>query len=809
LNSTLNRRSIIRTLIGIAIFLPCLSPVAWAGEWVSIRSANFLVAGEVTETEIRSVATRLEQFRDTFRRLFPRVRTVSKGLTRVVVFRDPESYRDFRPRNADGLPDDGVAGYFLPGEAASYITVAMRGGKTDPYHTIFHEYVHFILNNNAGRIDIPPWLGEGLAQYFETMRSASDGTAVIGEPPQGRGGTLRRGIMLPWRDVLTAERRSFNGKAESSRSMFYAQSWLLVHYLMHQGNEAPQERLDRFLDLLNRGGSVEAAIKDVFDIEPAHLDRLLLEYLRIPALPATTTRLPGSPDSAVEYPPVPMKGSQVRAVLGDLLLYMDRLDEAEPHLRSAIAGDDGLASAHASLGFLLIRRDRVTEALKHLEIGVTKGSPSYFDYFNYAHSLSLVNSKGGMVNRFPEPAAGLMRQALKRSIELEPAFPESYRLLAYLNYVNGENTAEAASLLEKGLSLRPGDTNLEMLLARIRVRQERIDEARAMAEKLSKVNDAHIRKEAGELLDSITQFTRAKLEIKTSGANRALPWSPDIVLLKRSWVNEADLAAVEKFREIANLNRLIEQPRPGEERILGTIDRIECSKGTITYHVRSGGERIRFIGDRFDDVRMRVLVIGEHTFQIDCGVRLPANPVVLFYDRTAGTPSGDKLRLTSITFVPDNFELWPPGRLAASRTIIVEDDLVKRTKETTEGFVTKIATPEARWASITKNLRRPDQGELRVSGSLEAIECSEGGYTAIAVVQGRRMRFVADAGLVPVWFSVAASQVPLACGAQPQVANVLFTYTKDDVSLVTEPRLESMEFLPDGFPLEKIIEPLR
>jgi tetratricopeptide (TPR) repeat protein len=764
----------------------------------------------VTEAEVRSAAVRLEQFRETFQGLFPKMRFDTKVPINVLIFRDAESYRPFRPRRPDGTPDETVAGYFLAGEAVNYITLAMRGGKSDPYHTIFHEYVHFLLKSNTGRNDLPAWLGEGLAQYFETMRLAADGTAVIGEPPQGRLVTLRQGAMLPWRELFTTERSSLHGTADVSRSMFYAQSWLLVHYLMHNGPAASQNRLDRFLGLPDRSDSVEAALRDAFALGPADLDSLLSAYLRLPTLPVTTAKLNSVQPAFVEKESTRISNAQVNAYMGDLLLHMNRMDDAEPHLRAAIAADSDLAPAHASLGFLLIRRDRAVDALRHLEIAVTKGPASYFDYFNYAYALSRTSGTGGMVSHIPALTAENIRRSLRRSMEMEPSYPENYRLLAFLNFINDDDVDEAASLLEKGLLLRPGDQNFEMLLARIMLKQERFDEARRLAERLSReARDAKIREEAGEVLSSLTQFTRAKLQITASGAsNRALPWSPTMVLLKRSWVTEADIAAVEKIREMANLNRLLEPRRPGEERILGTIEQIDCYRGVIIYSVKSGGELLRFTGERFDGVRMGVLVSGQHAFRIDCGVKLPSNPVVLMYV-SAGKRPGESPRLTSMTFVPDNFELWSPEQLAASRTVVIEDDLVRRSTETAGGFVRELPGTAARWAAIAKTLRKVVDGERRLTGTLEAVECSQTGYTAVATVDGKKVRFAADTSLVPTWFSVDASQAPLACGARPQIQNVLFTFRSNDASGDTEPRLKAMEFLPDGFPVEMITGPAR
>ena len=42
--------------------------------WTSVRTKNFFLIGNAGEKDIRKVATRLEQFRDVFVRLFPNAR---------------------------------------------------------------------------------------------------------------------------------------------------------------------------------------------------------------------------------------------------------------------------------------------------------------------------------------------------------------------------------------------------------------------------------------------------------------------------------------------------------------------------------------------------------------------------------------------------------------------------------------------------------------------------------------------------------------------------------------------------------------
>src|ERR1044071_9834245 len=112
--------------------------------WTSVRSQNFFLVGNASEKEIRQVATRLEQFREVFAKLFPKVNFNTPVPTTVVVFKNDSAYKPFKPV-ADGKTVD-VGGYFQSGEDVNYITLTPEraSGAPNPYGTVYHEYTHLL-----------------------------------------------------------------------------------------------------------------------------------------------------------------------------------------------------------------------------------------------------------------------------------------------------------------------------------------------------------------------------------------------------------------------------------------------------------------------------------------------------------------------------------------------------------------------------------------------------------------------------------------------------------------------------------------
>src|SRR6185295_18592935 len=138
-------------------------PVSAKDKWMSVRSKNFLMLGNAGEKDLRQVGVRLEQFREVFSRLFTTLKIDTPVPTTVIVFKNDESYRPFKP-NAN------TAGYFQSGPDVNYITLELESDanrEQDPFSIILHEYTHLLIRNTSG--NVPVWFNEGLAEYYSNF----------------------------------------------------------------------------------------------------------------------------------------------------------------------------------------------------------------------------------------------------------------------------------------------------------------------------------------------------------------------------------------------------------------------------------------------------------------------------------------------------------------------------------------------------------------------------------------------------------------------------------------------------------------
>src|SRR5687768_6540191 len=179
-----------------ALFLTLAAQAAAAKDtWTSVRSENFFLVGNASEKEIRQVATRLEQFRDVFQRHFAQVNFKTPVPTTVVVFKSDGSYKPFKPL-ADGKTVS-VAGYFQPGEDVNYITLTTERESESTYATIYHEYVHLLVNNSLGKGTAPAWFNEGLAEYYSTFAIEEDRKVHLGRFVDYHLARLRQSRLMP------------------------------------------------------------------------------------------------------------------------------------------------------------------------------------------------------------------------------------------------------------------------------------------------------------------------------------------------------------------------------------------------------------------------------------------------------------------------------------------------------------------------------------------------------------------------------------------------------------------------------------
>jgi FimV-like protein len=475
--------------------------------WAGVRSPNYLLVGDASASEIREVAIRFEQFRKAFSQLFPASGLASSVPTTVVVFKDFDSYKDFRP-HYQGRPAEFIS-YFQSGFDINYIALPLDRDRESLYVKLFHESVHLLLDSRTRRL--PDWLNEGLAQYYSTFEfDIAANRNSLGKPVAGSLALLRKNKLLPLAALFAVDRASADYNERSG--IFNAQSWALVHYLMTANGGRRQLQLLRFIEMTAAGAPHEKSFRQSFQTGYETLEAELQEYVRRENFPVRNTQFEAHLGVAAELQSLPLTNADAHYFLGDLLLHINRYDDAARHLQKAIALHPGAAMASASLGMVRVRQRRGAEARRLLRHAVTLAPDNYLAHYYYAYAISREEmDEEQEITAYEDSAAQLMRRELRRAIALKPDFAESYRLLAFVNLVTGEQLPEAVELLRRGLKLSPGRPDLTFILAQVYLRMKDTDAARATLQQL--INSAaspRLRARAQTLLDRMTPHGAAR-----------------------------------------------------------------------------------------------------------------------------------------------------------------------------------------------------------------------------------------------------------------------------------------------------------
>jgi len=508
------RRLAVRALA--ALCLLCIvshaAPAATRTEkatWVGVRSPHYLLVGDTTESEIREVAIRFEQFRKAFSQLFPASGLSSSVPTTVVVFKDFDSYKDFRP-HYQGRPAE-FHSYFQSGLDHNYIALPLAGNRESLYVKLFHESVHLLLDSQARRI--PDWLNEGLAQYYSTFEfDLAANKNVLGKPVAGNLALLRKNRLLPLSTLFKIDRASADYNESERNGIFNAQSWALVHYLMTANEGRRQLQLLRFIELTAAGAPFERSFRQSFNAGYEVLEEELKEYVRRENFRARNMRLAEDSSVVAGLETLPLSNADAHYFLGDLLLHINRYEDAARHLHKAIALNPTSGSAYASLGMVRVRQRQGAEARRLLQHATTLEPNNYLAHYYYAYALSREEMDDEQeVAAYDADTAQIMRRELRRAIALKPDFAESYRLLAFINLVTGEQLPEAVELLRHGLKLSPGRPDLTFILAQVYLRMKDTDAARATLQQLLNTGaNPRLRARAQILLDRIKPHGAAR-----------------------------------------------------------------------------------------------------------------------------------------------------------------------------------------------------------------------------------------------------------------------------------------------------------
>ena len=413
--------------------------------WIEVRSPNFIVMSNAGDKQARKVAEEFEQIREVFQGAFPKV-SVDLGKP-VIIFavKNEESMKLLLPGFWEVNGHVHPAGVYQPGEEKHFVVVRTDMEGPNPHEVVYHEYTHALLNLNFR--GLPLWLKEGLAEFFGNS-AIHDKYVEIGKIAPNHFRILRENKLIPVDVLLQVSNDSPYYNEANHASLFYAESWTMVHYLMMDPEAQKRNLLRDFLaQLANGADSVEAAKNTFGDLKKfaqtvenySRQDRLYVGRVK--------TSIHVNPMS---YTSRALPPADVDARRGEFYVYNQRPKEAKAALEAAVQADPNLPLAHEGLGLLAIFQQDPETADAEFERAVQLNSSSFLVYFFRARA----KMREGIIDAHN---SGEIVADLEKVISLNPQFAPAYATLATFYSVNPETQEKALAAGKKAILLEPGN----------------------------------------------------------------------------------------------------------------------------------------------------------------------------------------------------------------------------------------------------------------------------------------------------------------------------------------------------------------
>ena len=600
-----------------------IRPAAAAADWVRVETPNFIVFGQPSENRVRDVAEQFERFRQALARVLPGAATRAAVPTVVVVFETQQSFEPYRPR-FNGKPIQ-LGGYFVSTNDQNIVALAIEHHER-ALRTIFHEYAHLVVANMVR--DLPAWVSEGLAEYYSTFSVQDDGrVAVEGRPIEEHVLRLNSERLIPHAELLSVDQTSALYNEGERRSVFYAQSWALVHMLT-RGRPDRSKQLAQYILLAGSGMSPTEAWTKVFGTMNVNAE--IQRYVGAPTSPLKYTFQEAIPrvGGAVTSP----SAAEVEAALSDLLRHVQQQDEAGTRLEKAVAMQPPSARARSLLGLHRLEQNRPDEAEKLL-VAAAENKSDWLAQYDVATGLTrLIEQRP---ERDPKALIAVARQALRIVAAARPDLPNALAMSAQLATASREGLDQALRDIKLARKLAPGRDDYAFEEASVHLQRHEFAEARAvLGPLLSPHYNATIREHARNLMGQVVTVESALKQANEQGARETRDATPAV---DRD-PDTREIVLQPGYRKLLD----------GEQRTEGLLERVECSRQRITLHVRTTETTARFSAPRFEAIDF--ISYRDDIGQITCRPRVPPDPVYITW-RAPVAPAVNRI-VIAVEFLP-------------------------------------------------------------------------------------------------------------------------------------------------------------
>ena len=477
--------------------------------WNRISSDHFIVLTDAPVKKGQEVAARFEQMRAVFGELLGRSKLRMAEPIDIIAIAGDQKYARLAP--ASGSQGMNAAGFVL--NAADRVYFVLNLSQPDSWRSAEHQLAHYFLKYNY-----PPtqaWFDEGLAQYFASLNFTSKQTELGADPEissafqnDGLGSPTRSNGIKPLTELLSApvwlslpdlfgmKNRVVNGQEGTHSTLFYAQSWMTMHYLINKDKLAETGKYMQLV--MSQKVPVEQAIQQAYGMSAAQLDQEIKDYFHsLKPLFATLEGYrqpnpPPAPDPVYESPlpfTVDEVGTSSRdvslsaatALVNEMELRIpERREQAIQELQKLVADEKTeTAIAHRALCWAYMQKGdfnhAYSEARAAIEINANDPWGRYYLALTTYHSGEKAARIQGLAN---------MMESLQVVLDEYPEFAEAYNMLGWARLTGG-GANSAIEAMKMAVQLSPRDEEYQLRLSRAYLAAKHYDEATAILNRLA------------------------------------------------------------------------------------------------------------------------------------------------------------------------------------------------------------------------------------------------------------------------------------------------------------------------------------
>jgi tetratricopeptide (TPR) repeat protein len=551
--------------------------------WIQITSPHFVVATNAGEKQGRRIADQFERMRSLFHVLFPNAQMDAAGAPIIVLaVKDEKDFRALEPQEYLAKGSLKLGGLFLQAADKNYVLMRLDAEGEHPYSVIYHEYTHFLLRRSAEWM--PLWMNEGLAEFYQNT-DIHEKDASLGNPSFDDLEWLRQNRLMPVSTLFTVDQKSPYYHEENKGSIFYSESWVLVHRIMINDFQQKTHLMLDYANLLaEKVDPVTAATQTFGDLKQLQSD--LNNYVGQGSYTyfqmKTTTEVD---DSA--FKAQPLSATQSDALRADFLAYNSRTADAQALLDHVLQTDPDNVLAHETKGFLEFRQGHMEEAKKWYGEAVQLDSQSFLAHYYFA-AMSMSNNPG---------AAGQeqVENSFRTSIKLNPEFAPAMDRLAVLLAMQRKNMDEARTLELNAISLEPANVGYRVNIANIWMEMDKPQQAIQVLQAAAKVAETPADSQAVEnALMNVRMYAEQQARI----AEQRQAWEKNATVTAEATTSDASIPLL-KHRDFVG--------KGPHHFAVGLLKGVRCENPALDLTVSTKDKQLAVHGDNYYKIAFSTL----------------------------------------------------------------------------------------------------------------------------------------------------------------------------------------------------------